>query len=993
MQQFARIVHFRKNLTCYLLLVFQTAFTASCAMALSDAQLQYTRQVWQIQDGLPEDTVQAMQQTPDGYLWIGTTGGLARFDGSHFLTYRRNSTPAITENSVFCLLTARDGSLWLGTEGGGLLHFEHGHFRAYTAREGLTDGFVRSVIEDETGRLWVGTDNGLFRIRNGIVQRVDTSRFAPSLAIHSIFEDHEHRIWAGGSRLLMFDGEEVRQFRLPGAYSQNRVKSILQTSDGTVWVGTVGGLQRLSHGLFAAVPGIAATVRALRQTADGTLWIGTIGQGLYTFARNELHRVSGNSLLPSNTVLNIYEDATHQIWLGTQDGLVRLSRTPVKVIPLPGGSDPDFETISYDNEGTIWAVSSRVYAIRHDRAVPHIFSAIADIPVRNVFRDREGTLWIGTDGSGAWHLTAHGPVHYSAPQRLANNFVRAFLQSRDGSVWIATDEGVSRIAAGRVNTFRVRDGLVYFSTRALMEDRDGNLWIGTDQGLSCWSNHRFIHNAATRALIQEKIWTVLQDAGGVIWFGTRDHGMFRYRDGHVTQFTTAQGLASNSVYQLLEDRHGQLWVSSPNTISSIPLSALDADSSDQELHLAVTSYAMPYAADGAQMYGGRQPSGCIGKDGGVWFPSSKGAVYIFPLPAPHWDAPRLLLTGIAVDGREIPASTFHSLAADNSRLEFAFAPLSLRSQVDIRYRYRLEPFDRAWTYAGNNRTATYTNLPAGSYQFRVVAFPLNDPAASSEAFLIFRKEPHFYATWWFLSLCLTLLCLISLAAYRWRMRLLQLRFKAVLEERGRLAREMHDTVIQGCTSVSALLEAISSLERENDALQGELLDFARTQMRTTINEARHAVWNLRHGDEPQQDISQAASILAEHTSREFGIAVASRSHGSPFPVPNSIAHEILMVVREAVYNAVLHGKPAHIWIECVYGPDGLEAKVRDDGAGFDPPTIPSDGQPHYGITGMRERVQHLNGRIEWISSPGDGTMVRFTVPRSALFPAQVNVEA
>jgi ligand-binding sensor domain-containing protein len=294
MPQFARIVQFRNNLTCYLLLVFQTAFTASCALALSDAQLQYTRQVWHIQDGLPEDTVQAMQQTPDGYLWIGTTGGLARFDGSHFLTYRRNSTPAITENSVFCLLTARDGSLWLGTEGGGLLHFEHGQFHAYTAREGLTDGFVRSVIEDETGRLWVGTDNGLFRIRNGIVQRVDTSRFAPSLAIHSIFEDREHRIWAGGSRLLMFDGEDVRQFRLPGAYSQNRVKSILQTSDGTVWVGTVGGLQRLSHGLFAAVPGIAATVRAMRQTADGTLWIGTIGQGLYTFARNELHRVSGN---------------------------------------------------------------------------------------------------------------------------------------------------------------------------------------------------------------------------------------------------------------------------------------------------------------------------------------------------------------------------------------------------------------------------------------------------------------------------------------------------------------------------------------------------------------------------------------------------------------------------------------------------------------------------------------------------------------------------
>ncbi len=989
----ARMAFFRGICGGTLLLVLEVACHGTPAFALSDPQFQYTRQVWHIQDGLPEDTVQALQQTPDGYLWVGTTGGLARFDGSHFLTYRRNSRPALTENSVFCLLTARDGSLWLGTEGGGLLHFVNGEFHAYGTREGLTDAFVRSVIEDDTGRLWVGTDNGLFRIQNGVVRRVDTSRFAPSLAVHSIYQDREHRIWAGGSRLLMFQGDEVRQFGLPGAYSQNRVKSILETSDGTVWVGTVGGLQRLDHGRFVAVPDIAATVRTLRQTADGTLWIGTIGHGLYIFARNRLRRVSGNGLLPSNTVLSIYEDYTHQIWLGTQDGLVRLSRTPVQVVPLPGGSDADFETISWDNRGAIWAVSSRVYAIHNDRAVPYVFGAIANIPVRNVFRDRQGTLWVGTDGSGAFHLTAHGPVHYSAPLRLVNNFVRAFLESRDGSIWIATDEGISRITGGRVSNLRVRDGLVYFSTRALMEDRNGNLWIGTDQGLSCWSNGRFIQNPATRGLAQEKIWSILEDANGVIWFGTRDHGMFRYRADRLTQFTTTQGLASNSIYQLLEDRRGQLWMSSPNTISSIPLESLDADTSEAELHLPVTTYDMPWDADGAQMYGGRQPSGCIGKDGGVWFPSSKGAVYIFPEPPPQFGAPKLLLTGVTVDGREMAASAFHSLSADASRLEIAFAPLFLRSQRDTRFRYRLEPFDRTWTYAAGNRVATYTNLPPGLYSFRVVAFPLNDPAATSEASLTFLKERHFYTTWWFLSLTLAVVGLISLAAYRWRVRLLQIRFRAVLEERARLAREMHDTVIQGCTSVSALLEAISSLERENDSLQEELLDFARTQMRTTIDEARHAVWNLRHGDEPQQDMSQATALLAEHTSREFGVAVMSRSEGSSFPVPNSIAHEILMVVREAVYNAVLHGKPAHIWIESRYGPDEVGMTVRDDGVGFDPGAVPGDDQPHYGITGMQERVQRLNGRIEWISSPGQGATVRFAIRRSALFPVRERIEA
>jgi signal transduction histidine kinase len=556
-------------------------------------------------------------------------------------------------------------------------------------------------------------------------------------------------------------------------------------------------------------------------------------------------------------------------------------------------------------------------------------------------------------------------------------------------VWIATDEGVSRVSAGSVSNLRVRDGLVYFSTRALMEDREGNLWIGTDQGLSCWRDGEFVQNAATRALAQEKIWTILQDGSGVIWFGTRDHGLFRYSAGEMAQFTTAQSLASNSIYQLLEDRHGQLWMSSPNTISSIPLEALDRATPGGELHLAVTSYEMPYDADGAQMYGGRQPSGCVDRDGRVWFPSSKGAVSILPEPGAQAGSPKLLLTGVAVDGREVAVSTLRALSADASRVEISFAPLSIRSQGETRFRYRLEPFDRDWTYSGRNRVATYTNLPAGKYKFRVMAFPLSDPSASAEASFEFRKPPHFYMTWWFISLNVALVGLLSLVAYRWRVRLLQMRFKAVLEERGRLAREMHDTVIQGCTSVSALLEAISSLERENDALHEELLDFARAQMRTTINEARQAVWNLRHGDEPQQEISGAVATISEHTSREFGVAVTSSSTGSPFPVPNSMGHEMLMVIREAVYNAVLHGKAAHIGIEFSYGSEGVEVRVRDDGSGFDPGAVPSDGQAHYGMTGMQERVQRLSGRIEWISARGQGTTVRFVIPRSALFPSKV----
>ncbi|MFT4114882.1 two-component regulator propeller domain-containing protein [Silvibacterium sp.] len=967
-------------------------------------RLLYTQRVWHVQDGLPEETVQAVQQAPQGYLWIGTTGGLVRFDGSRFVTYSRSTSPGISENSVFCLAAVKDGSLWFGTEGGGLVHLDRGSFHNYGPEQGLTDSFVRSVMEDSAGRLWVGTDNGLFRIEHDRAVRVDTSQVTLSLAVHAIYEDREHRVWVGGSRLLMFSGGQVHAYRLQGAYSQNRVKSIVETSDGTVWVGTVSGLQRLRNGRFEALPGLHATVRTLREMDDATLWIGTIGHGLFLYSHGALQSVAGDGLLPSKTVLSLATDNAHQMWIGTQDGLTRLSRTPVGVVPLPGGSDPDFETISWDPEGTVWVAASQVYAIRQSQASSYRFPQIAGVPVRNVFRDREGGLWIGSDGSGAYRISAEGVAHYSAPESLSNNFVRGFLESRDHAIWIATDEGVTRIAGGHAHIYRMRDGLAYFSTRSLIEDRDGRIWIGTEQGLSCWTAGQFTQNEATRALAKEKIWSILQDHSGTIWFGTRDHGIFRYRGGKLEHFTTAQGLTSNSVYQLLEDRFAQLWVSSPDSISSIPLAAFDATQpdtqSDNGVQLPVTTYGMPFDASGAQMYGGRQPAGCVDRDGGLWFPSSKGALHIVPEPAPRLEAPAVVLTDVTVDGQVMPASALHKIPADTSRLEFSYSPLSLRAQGGAHFRYRLEPFDKQWTYAGSTRVAAYTNLPAGRYVFRVVAFPWNNPASASETSLVFRKPPHFYASWWFLSLCVVMAGVLALLSYRWRMRSLELRFRAVLAERSRLAREMHDTVIQGCTSISALLEAISSLEREGPALQQDLLDHARTQVRTTIDEARQAVWNLRHGEEPKQDIAAAIESMAEHTSREFGVPISCRKQGSAFLISRSAAHEILMVVREAMYNAVMHGHPAQVWIELdaqgsfLFGRSTghMEAVIRDDGVGFDPGAMPDDGKPHYGIAGMRERIERLQGEIHWESSPGAGTIVRLSVPWQSLARVRVREE-
>jgi ligand-binding sensor domain-containing protein/signal transduction histidine kinase len=960
--------------------------SSAVLLASTPPKVQYTRSLWKVQDGLPEATVQALVETQDGYLWVGTTGGLTRFDGTHFTPYGSNllSTPAV--NSIFCLAPSPDGSLWIGTEGGGLLHLQKNSVKTYTAPNGLTDGFVRAVLVDRHETVWVGTDSGLFQVDGSNVKRVEIPGETGPLAVHGMAEDREGRIWVGGSRLLSIENGRTHAYNLPGSYSSNRVKTILQTSDGTIWVGTVGGLERLVNGKFQRVSAINSTVRTLKQTSDGTLWIGTIGGGLWTYKDASFSRLDG--LLPSNTVLVVLEDDTHQIWIGLQDGLVRLSRTPVQVVPLPGGSDADFETIAGDGGNRIWAVASQVYRIVDGVAHPFLFNELPNVKVRNVFRDREGSLWVGTDGSGAYRIRPNAVVHYSAPQELTNNFIRAFLETRHGDIWVATDEGVNRITAEGVQRFGMKNGLVYFSTRSLLEDSAGDIWIGTDQGLSHWRSDRFVQDAATEALQREKVWSIYQDTRGTLWFGTRDHGIFLYQGGAVTHLTTLDGLVSNSVYQILEDPQKRFWLSGPDSISSLDEEQVHRIDSGEKPHLSVSTYAMPYGAEDAQMYGGREPSGYVDPDGGVWFPSSKGAVHVVLTDRSIPPPPHLVIEKVTLDGRELPLGGTIHVPSHMTRLEFQFAPLSLRSQTGIRYRYKLENFDKGWVYAGTTLAASYTNLPGGNYTFLVNAFDVGDPSVVSAVHIDFRKDPYLWQKWWFLTLCVVALSLLVWGTYKARIHQVRLRFKAVLDERSRLAREMHDTVIQGCTSVSALLEAIASTQSEAISPQDDLLRYARAQVRTTINEARNTVWNLRHEDVSMLNLADSLQAIATQTRQESGVPVECVVEGDSAPIAGFIMRELLMVVREAVYNAVRHGLPERVKISATFEPSRLLLSVNDNGIGFYLGDAPVDG--HYGITGMRERLQRVGGSLTIASKPGVGTEVVLSVARSLLNPIPEN---
>jgi ligand-binding sensor domain-containing protein/signal transduction histidine kinase len=960
--------------------------------ASSASDWNYASNSWQSQNGLPGETVQSFAQTPDGFLWVGTSAGLLRFDGASFVRYSSENTPVMHENSVFSLLTSRDGHLWIGTDGGGLLEMHDGVFRAYSTAEGLSDGFIRALYEDRNGSLWVATDSGLYRLAADKFDRVDNKPDMPANAFHGLAEDHLGRLWAGAGQLYAIQNGKPTPYTLGGVDNQHRVKSILETADGSIWVGTIAGLYRMPPGrnTFAQVPGVWGTVRTLREVVPGELWAGTIGQGIfrirYQEAGGKVSRVTAPNPLVSNTVLSIFADDSKRLWVGTQVGMILLNRSPVRELLLPTAADSDFGTVSLDTDGTLWAASNQLVHVIGDRVVPAGLPGLGSVHVRNVLRARDGSLWIGTDGSGVYNVTAKRTTHLTTTQGLVNNFIRAMLQSSDGTLWFATDSGLSRLDAGGFHNMTMDNGLSHFSTRSIMEDHDGDIWIGTERGVTHLRHGQPVHDTVTEALRDEKVWAEHTDPAGGLWFGTRTNGLYCFRNNLLTHYTTANGLATDSIYSILEDNHSNFWLSGPPGVTLLNRDELDAQALTPGRTLSLHFYRADAGSKPTQFYGGTQPAGVITSSGEAWFPTTSGLWRIRPTELQSSLISHLFISGIMVDGRLVHASSTLNLSASQSRVELSYEPVLLSSQEDLRFRYRMQGFDKDWTVSPTQqRSATYTNLPAGNYTFEVEAWAMDHPEHVVRASVQLVKQPYFYRTPWFIALCVLLAGLASVMAYQYRMRQIHGRFEAVLAERSRLAREMHDTLIQGCAGVSAMLEAAVSCEKEDHESRMHLIDYANTQIRAAMDEARQAVWNLRRDERAPSSLEECLEQMTERISREYGVSATCQSSGTTFPIGQQDTHELMMVAREALFNAVLHARPRFIKADLEYSPDSLLMTLSDDGQGFDLAAGSMDG--HYGLQGMRERVNRFSGHLEIQSQPRRGTRVLVTIPRASLSTA------
>jgi ligand-binding sensor domain-containing protein/signal transduction histidine kinase len=943
----------------------------------------YVSRIWRTQEGLPENRIRALAQTPDGYLWVGTSSGLARFDGVRFVLYGRFNIASMTDDNIRALAVAPDGSLWVATDGGGLLHYHRGRFRSFGPRQGLANEFVGAVLADTRGDVWAGTNRGLFRLHGENFERVDERLHLPNIAFFSVREARDGRVFAGGpSGLFCFENGSLRRYSEAG--DVDGVYQIGTTKDGSFWLGTNRGLRVAGNApVDSGRPYMRSMIGAILEDHTGSIWFGSEGDGLYRVNQRQETAYRAPASLPDNSILALLEDREQNIWVGTADGLVRMSAPDLGSLSSRDGLSADNVTTTYcGKRGTLWlaTVTGRVFQYTNGRIDALPLPAPADgLRIRGTFEDHAGALWFGTDNQGVARFAKGKVTRFTVAEGLRNNGFQAFYEDRNQNLWIGTTSGLSKWDGSRFQNYYLENGLSYGWIRAIAEDHNGDMLVGTDRGLNRFHDGSFVADPAFAALSHDRIWSIFPEPPDTLWIGTRGAGLVRLRNGRTSRITTREGLLSNSIFQVIGDGRGSLWMSGPLGLSAASITSLHAAADGQSDSIAVLAYGSGDGLESTQINGGVQPSGCLASDGELWFPSVKGALHFKPgPPRTTYQAPARV-ESVLVDGKSVPVSSGVTIGPGRRRIEIEFTACRLRAPERTVFRYKLENFDPHWIAAEGRRSTSYDNLPPGQYRFRVVARDGSVNSGSSEAGITLVVRPQFHQTAWFYMLALLAAAGAVAGGLLYQERQAREHYNLRLAERTRIAREMHDTVVQGCVGVSTLIEAAVGSARSDHDLMLECLDNARIHLRLTLDEARQALIDLRE-DSFENGLPGALRELTLTLSREKGIPVTLEVAGPAARLADCTNRTLLLVTREAIRNALLHAAPTGVQVRLLFGPADVQLEIEDDGCGFESVSACLAAEGHFGILGMRERMEQISGSLEVVSSPGKGTTVTARLP-------------
>jgi signal transduction histidine kinase/ligand-binding sensor domain-containing protein len=998
------ISHNRRRNWLFLLAWLPVLFVCIPAKALDpDRQIsQYAHTAWRIQDGVFSGAPTAVVQTRDGYLWIGTESGLVRFDGVRFVPWVPTRGQRLPTSAVSSLLAASDGSLWIGMRAG-LAHWKDDKLTTFPE----VSVFVESILEDRSGAIWItrsqvrDTKGPLCQVIADSLHCHGSSEGISFLYAQPLATDSLGNLWVGSSLgIIRWKPDSSATYLSPGlrdAKGLAGVSAIAAGPQGSLWVGMKRsgkglGLQELVQGqwkdtILPGMNGTAIEVSALLTDRDGSLWVGTTSQGIYRVAAGKADHFGSTDGLSSDSVSRLFEDRESSLWVVTNRGMDRFRGTRVTSFSKREGLTTEYAgSVVAARDGTVWIGNGRALNfIRNDK-----LSAIEEgkgLPggvVTALFEDHARRLWVGIDNG----LAVYEQGHFRAikePDGSPLGVMRSIVEDTEQNIWATS----TKPALFRIRDFQIREEISPSQvprTRTLAADPKGGIWVASPDGsLARYRQGRLqtfdTHHNTDSAWIRN----ILAEPDGSVW-ATREEGLIGWKDGRTQSLSSRNGLPCDSVFAAIRDQSGSLWLSTQCGYIVIAQAELDKwwQNPDTRVNFRVFD-----TFDGAQPARTNfSPSAARTADGKLWFVNDTILQMIDPSRLSRNEIkPPVQVEQIIADRKIYAAGSNLRLPARTRDIQIDYTALSLVVPEKVRFRYRLEGHDTDWEEPETRRQAFYSDLPPGNYRFHVIACNNDGVWNEAGAMQSFTIAPAFVQTGWFLVISLIsatgLLWLLYTLRVRSLAAQLQTRLEERLQERERIARDLHDTLLQGIFSASLQLEIVEDRLPADSGVK-LLVQQVLELTRKVGKDGRATIRSLRssHGDD---GLEEALSQIQKQCPSQSGVDFSVVTEGEPRVVRPMIRDEVYSIGREGVINAFRHSHAKRIEVEIEYGSRYLRMRVRDDGRGIDERMLLTGREGHWGLPGMRERADKIGAKLQVLSRIGGGTEIDLLVPGKLAF--------
>ncbi|MBI3853642.1 MAG: ATP-binding protein [Verrucomicrobia bacterium] len=997
-------------------------------------------EVSQVEGNWQQNSVTAIVQSHDGYLWLGTYHGLVRFDGVTFTVFDSGNTPELPNGRITSLYESPDRVLWIGHETGQVTRLADGRFQSVHLGSNWAGGALQAITSDEAGDVWLMNDTGtLLRLRDGKTAR--TPGGASAMMIATLARTKDGRLWmASSGKVATLDQGNVVPVVFPGDQPNAIYERVFAAEEGGVWVLGNGRLRKWREGGWATevegFPREFGVVNLLIETRSGLL-VGTQREGLYLLrsGAEPLHFTRTNGL-SHDWIRALAVDQEGNCWIGTGTGFEGLRPRKVRMVSPPDGWQ-GFGVLSFSvhSDDTAWVGTEGGGLYRYDGQQWTVLGQAAGLKspfIWSVLETKQQELFVGTWGGGLFRWNG---ARFESPGDLRNITapVAALYEGRGGELWIGTHEGLYRYETGKLVWFAGKDKLTLPDVRTITESPDGTLWFGmSGGGLGSLRKGVLKQFRQNDGLGSDLVSCLYADPDGTLWIGTTDNGLTRLARGKFSIISAAQGLPSKIMSHIVADGIGHFWLGTQGGILRVSKSDLERCAGDQTSSVHCLSYGRAEGLSAPTCLGGFQPGACKSADGRLWFPTVKGLAVVDPANVTTNSVPPpVVIEALFVDGvasenwmhanPDVAPGSSHTLVQPatqppverpnelapeiakplrippgHRRFEFHYTGLSFVAPDKVRFRRKLEGLEHDWVDAGVTRVAEYSYLPPGDYTFKVIACNNDEVWNEAGASVAFTLLPYFWQTLWFRAASIVggagavAAGVLGVVRQRLRRKLEHLERQRALErERARIARDIHDDLGASLTRISMLSQSVLS------EVQGQPQAAANVdQIQTTARELTRAMDEIVWAVNPKYDtLDSLAAYLGRFAQHYLSAANIRCRLNVPVQLPPvaltaEIRHNVFLAFKEALHNVVKHAQATEVCVSLELRPTGFELHVVDNGRGFHwhpaNPAVAASGDSlrcaaGHGLTNMQKRMEEIGGRCDWDTAPGEGTRAKFTV--------------